>query len=64
MMIGEATHTKAWRVGKKKGGGGETSKERALILCFPSMEAKKDFLKRRPTLKKMGMFLGDDLTLS
>ena len=63
MMGGEATHTKAWRMGKKREGNGETSKERALILCFPSMEAK-DFLKRHPTLKKTGVFLGDDLTLS
>ena len=34
-----------------------------MILRFPSMEAK-DFLKRRPTLKKTGTFFGDDLTLS
>lgn len=64
MMGIEATHTKAWRVGKKREGSGESSKERALIIRFPSMEAKKDFLKRRPTLKKTGIFLGDDLTLS
>lgn len=64
MMGGEATHTKAWRVGKRREGSGETSKERALIMRFPSMETKKDFLKRRPTLKKTGIFLGDDLTLS
>ena len=29
------------------------------------MDAKKDFLKKRPTLKKTAdIFLGDDLTLS
>ena len=28
------------------------------------MDAKKEFLKKRPTLKKTGIFLGDDLTLS
>ena len=28
------------------------------------MDAKRDFLKKRPTLKKMDIFLGDDLTLS
>ena len=60
----EATYAKAWRVGKKREGNGELSKERALIIRFPTMEAKKDFLKRRPTLKKPRIFMGDDLTLS
>ena len=64
MGIDTPTHTKAWRVGKKSEGNGETSKERALILRFPTIEAKKEFLKKRPTLKKTGIFLGDDLTLS
>lgn len=64
MGIETPTHIKSWRVGKKSGGNGETSKERALILRFPTIEAKKEFLKRRPTLKKTGIFLGDDLTLS
>ena len=64
MGVNELTHTRAWRVGKRSGSKGETSKERALILRFPSMDAKKDFLKKRPTLKKTGIFLGDDLTLS
>ena len=50
---------------KESGNTGKTSKERALILCFPSMEAKKDFLKNRSTLKKTDrIFLGYDLTLS
>lgn len=39
----------------------DNSKERALIICFPTWEAKKKFLKKRPTL---GIFLGDDLTLA
>lgn len=64
MGITTPTHTKAWRVGKRGGAKGETSKERALILRFPSIEVKKEFLKKRPTLKKSGIFLGDDLTLS
>lgn len=64
MSIDEPTHTRAWRVGKKNGGSEENSKERALILRFPSMEVKKEFLKKRATLKKTGIFLGDDLTLS
>ena len=28
------------------------------------MEARKEFLKKRPTLKDTGIFLGDDLTLA
>ena len=65
-MMGEEkpSHTKAWRVGKKRDDPGESSKERALILRFPSLEEKKKFLKKRPTLKKTGIYLGDDLTLS
>ena len=65
MGVKEPTHTRAWRVGNKNNGStGETSKERALILHFSSMEAKKDFLKKRPMLKNKGIFLGDDLTLA
>ena len=65
MGIENPTHTRAWRVGKNKEAvEGKTSKERALILRFPSMEHKKEFLKKRLTLKKTGIFLGDDLTLS
>ena len=45
MGITTPTHTKAWRVRKRGGGKGETSKERALILRFPSIEVKKEFLK-------------------
>ena len=65
MGIENPTHTRSWRVGKKKEAEkGKTSKERALILRFPSMEHKKEFLKKRLALKKTGIFLGDDLTLS
>lgn len=62
MMGTEATHAKAWRVAKKREGNGEPMKARTLIIGFPSREAKV-FLKRRPTIKKMEMFLGDDLTI-
>ena len=62
LLRSKVTCTKAWRVGKKREENVETSKERALILHVPSMEAK-DFLKRRPTVKKIGLFLGDDLIL-
>ena len=64
MGVEKPLHTRAWRVGKKNDGPGESSKERALILRFPSLEEKKEFLRKRPTLKKTGIFLGDDLTLS
>ena len=64
MGVDKPSHTKAWRVGKRSDGPRESSKERALILRFPSLEEKKKFLKKRPTLKKTGIFLGDDLTLS
>ena len=64
MGVEKPSHTQAWRVGKKNEGNVGSSKERALILRFPSIEEKKDFLKKRPTLKKTGIFLGDDLTLS
>lgn len=64
MGVEKPSHTRAWRVGKKKEGLGETSKEKALILRFSSLEEKKEFLRRRPALKKTGIFLGDDLTLS
>ena len=64
MGILEATHLGAWRVGKKGIDGKGKPKERALILRFPDMEARKEFLKKRPTLKDTGIFLGDDLTLA
>lgn len=78
MGVEKPMHTRAWRVGKRSEGSGESSKERgkrsegssesskerALILRFPSLEEKKDFLKKRPALKKTGIFIGDDLTLS
>ena len=65
MGIENPTHTRAWRVGKKKEAEeGKPSKERALLLRFPSIENKKEFLKKRLALKKTGIFLGDDLTLS
>ena len=40
------------------------ARDRALILRFPTLEARKDFLKKRPALKETGIFLGDDLTLA
>lgn len=78
MGVEKPMHTRAWRVGKRSEGSGESSKERdkssegssespkerALILRFPSMEEKKEFLKKRPALKKTRIFIGDDLTLS
>ncbi|MCO5585783.1 hypothetical protein L7F22_039719 [Adiantum nelumboides] len=54
MGVEKPLHTRAWRVGRKNEGNGESLKERALILRFPSMEEKKGFLKKRPTLKKTG----------
>ena len=65
MGILEPKHTGVWRVGKKPTEGeGGTSKERALILRFPTMEVKQGFLSKRKTLKDTGIYLGDDLTLS
>ena len=64
MGISEPTHTGAWRVGKKGNDGKGGSKERALIMRFPTMETRREFLKKRPTLKQTGIFLGDDLTLA
>ena len=52
MGVEKSVHTRAWRVGKKSEGSGESSKERALIVRFPSLEEKKDFLKKRPALKE------------
>lgn len=51
-------------MGKKGNDGKGSSKERALIIHFPTMEARKEFLKKRPTLQKIGIFLGDVLTLA
>ena len=62
MSIPEPTHTRAWRVGKKGSEGTSSPKERALILRCPIGEARKEFLQKRSTLKKTGIFLGDDLT--
>ena len=64
MGIPEGTYSGAWRVGKKWIDGKGKSKKRALILQFPAMEARKEFLKKRPTLKDTGIFLADDLTLA
>ena len=64
MGIPEPTHTGAWRVGKKGIDGKGNVKEKALILRFPTMESRKEFLKKRPALKKTGIFLGDDITLA
>ncbi len=46
--IPEPTHTGAWRVGKRGNDGTGSSKERALIIRFPTWEAKTEFLKKRP----------------
>ena len=43
MGVNEPTHTRAWRVGKKSGSKGETSKERVLILLFHPWTQKKTF---------------------
>ncbi|MCO5600674.1 hypothetical protein L7F22_054789 [Adiantum nelumboides] len=57
MGVEKPLHTGAWRVGRKNEGNGESSKKRALILRFPSMEEKKGFLKKRPLFKKTGNYL-------
>lgn len=62
--ISEPMHTSAWRVGKKGVDEKGNVKDRALILRFPTLEIRKEFLKNRPALKKTGIFLGDDLTLA
>lgn len=64
MGVTEATHTGAWRVGKKGTEKEGKPRDRALILRFPSLEARREFLKKRPALKQTGIFLGDDLTIS
>ena len=64
MIISKPTHTRTWRVGKKETEGTSKPKERALILRFPTEEARKEFLKKRPMLKETGIFLGDDLTVA
>lgn len=64
MGIPEPSHTSAWRVGKKGLDNKGNERDRALILRFPNLEARRDFLKKRPTLKDTGIFLGDDLTLT
>ena len=64
MAIQTPLHSKAWRVGKKMGEGTSNAKERALIMRFPTLEARREFLKNKTMLKKTGIFLGDDLTLA
>ena len=64
MGVPEPLHTSAWRVGKKGLDSKGNARDRALILRFPTLEARKDFLKKRPALKETGIFLGDDLTLA
>ena len=64
MNIPEPTHTRAWRVGKKKTAETSNSKERALILRFPHGETREKFLSKRSALEKTGIFLGDDLTVA
>ena len=64
MAIPEPLHSRAWRVGKRGVEGTSNSKERALILRFPTEDARKEFLKNRSMLKKTGIFLGDDLTVA
>ena len=56
--------SRAWRVGKKGVEGTSNAKERALIMRFPTLEARREFLKNKTMLKKTGIFLGDDLTLA
>ena len=64
MAIQVPLHSRAWRVGKKGVEGTSNTKERALILHFPTSEARKEFLKNKSMLKKTGIFLGDDLTVA
>ncbi|MCO5576234.1 hypothetical protein L7F22_030043 [Adiantum nelumboides] len=47
MGILEPLHTSAWRVGKKGVDSKGNARDRALILRFPTLEARKDFLKKR-----------------
>ena len=47
MGIPESTHIGAWRVGKKGIDEKGNVKEKALILRFPTMESRKEFLKKR-----------------
>ena len=58
MTIPEPTHTRVWRVGKKETEGTSKPNERALILLFPTEEARKEFLKKLPMLKE------NDLTVA
>lgn len=51
MGIMEPEHTAAWRVSKKmEGEGGKKTKERVLILCLPTMEARKEFVAHESQL--------------
>ena len=51
-------------MGKKKTSETSNSKERALILRFPDGQIRREFLSKRPALKKTGIFLGNDLTVA
>ena len=64
MTLPEPTQMRAWRVGKKGAEGTSNPKERALILRFPTGEARKEFLQKRPMFNKTRIFLGDDLTVA
>ena len=46
MGISEPMHTSAWRVGKKGVDEKGNVKDRALILRFPTLEIRKEFLKK------------------
>ena len=50
--------------GKKEWGQWGDIKGASPHIALPYYEARKEFLERRPTLKKTYRFLGDDLTLS
>lgn len=58
--VDQPPFTKAWRAGK------DTSKERALILQFPTEVAKTTFMKKKPILRGLkeepAIYLDDDLT--
>ena len=64
MAIQVPLHSRAWRVGKKGVKRTSNAKERALILRFATSDARKEFLKNRPMLKRTRIFLGDDLTIA
>ena len=51
-------------MGKKGAEGISNIKERAIILHLTTSESRKEFLKNRTMLKKIGIFLGDDLMVA